>query len=924
MDDETTKQELVILLCHYLRHRYPQMYDKVSSFFTERGLLPPGLTSMDEALDVRYRNFSENQFHEFVKLLRPDDDFPSIFRRISPFEPPPVDHHFEFVSPVMRVYSHENTIYSVTTDVLSRILVTASEDIKIWRIPDLCPICRLSGHEGIVTSLCINAKCTILLSSSCDKTIRLWSLKNGRCLSMLGGSTEPVNHAVFSPTGSVIAAGSEDGCIALWMTKDAVCGRAPMQIVRVPERKPVLWLSYSPGSEFLSYACGAPHAVVMSMKKRTRFELEGSQGQVDQVRFAKSHVCVNGTVGPRLLTVSYEDGAAGVWHVDGGVWKLVSLFKQTGQGRRSAKLYKAALDQDEQILVMAKTNGVYVCDTMNGKAIEQIHGSALAFENCTVVVGHPVRKEIFLLANVSGAICLIDTSKLCVVPGSERKFEDGRQFVDAVWSRDGEYVFITDQVGFITVFKSGDMSNRCVQLDLMTSTEKGIESEFYYCDRKGNRLEPQPVHLDLRRMNLALNMTQSPVLRDYAVELELIRELHRPDQTMVVAPEQRRIDPPPLHIRLSNEYPVNPHGRTHLNLVGDTGPAKEEEPFRIVSETDDWNLSEFDIDQVDDVQEPPGYLCSSDIPAGYWPEWVTAVSCDDSIFVPQVGEEVMFSKRGYDKMLKERGITEDLTKLAKLDENERLSICFVDTCDVGARLTVQVMKDRDKKERFDIVCRVPETVPFMVPMMKYRASTEMMQNLRDGASVTIFRPGEGGILKPCYGTVQSIRPNWTMDPFECITISWSGSEESSNVCPWELASVNGTPVPAGDISRFILVQEQVRDEVDKVITNPKFSQAVRCPDPRVIPNLPEKIHMPMSAMMIRERLDGGWYRTFLGIMGDIRLLSNNVNTLSEIGDTPQETAREVCLALKAILESWFKRLKEQRDRARQELERQKK
>ena len=923
MDDETTRQELVILLCHYLRQRCPSMYERFSAFCASRGLVPAGMRSMDEALDIRYKNFPTNQFHEFLKSLRPDDDFPSIFRRIAPFDPPPIDHHFECVGPVMRVYGHTNSIFCFATDHLRRILATGSEDIKLWRIPDMCPIARFSGHEGAVTQLDINITCTILLSSSRDRTIRLWSLECGRCLSVLSGASEPVNCAVFSPIGSMIVAGSDNGAIQLWTTADAIKGRGPVKILWVPERCPVVSVSFSPGSEFLSYACTSGRPIVMTMKKLMRTELEGHTGQVDVVAFSKAHVSTNGTIGPRLVTISCEDGSVGVWRIENGTWKLGSLFRQTGQGRRSAKLWRHGWDVDEQLLVIVKTNGVYVCDTMNGGSVLQIQGDALAFESCQVVVAHPVRKELFLLANNSGAICLIDVCRLCVVPGSERRFDDGRAFVDGLWSRDGEYLFLIDQVGFITVFRSGDTSSMCVQLDLMTSSEKGITSEFFYCDRKGKRLDPQPVKLDLRRMNLKLGISQCPALRDCTLELNVIREMADAEPAPATPADAGRIDPPPLHIRITNEYPVNPHAKAPPNLLGDTGIVKAEETFRIVSEVEDWNLSEFDIDQIDDTPDPPGFMCSMDIPEGLWPEWVTAVSCDEGIFVPQVGEEVVFSKKGYLKMLQNRGITEDTDKITSLEDLEHMTVCHIDPCENGARLSVQPLKNRETREKLTIFVPVMDIFGFIVPITKYRASNEMLKTVQIGDTVSIPWMTSDGVRSSRTGTVKEIRPNWSMDPYESITIEFNYGAEQVNIFPWEITEHNGVSVSCGDLARFGIVQEHVcKDLETRIIMNPKYAHVIHFPDPRVIPGITTKVQFPMSMIMIRERLQSAWYRTFVGIMSDIRLLAQNVDILFDSSDPQYGLYKEVAQEARGTLESWFKRLKEHRDKMRVEQQKQ--
>jgi WD40 repeat protein/S1-C subfamily serine protease len=60
---------------------------------------------------------------------------------------------------------------------------------------------RWQGHDGIIGSLAVSPDGRFALSSSCDKTARLWDVETGRELKRFPGQTELGLHAIFSPDG---------------------------------------------------------------------------------------------------------------------------------------------------------------------------------------------------------------------------------------------------------------------------------------------------------------------------------------------------------------------------------------------------------------------------------------------------------------------------------------------------------------------------------------------------------------------------------------------------------------------------------------------------------------------------------------------------------------------------------------------------
>ncbi|OHT10884.1 hypothetical protein TRFO_19677 [Tritrichomonas foetus] len=907
--DVSIKREICILLCHYLKQKNPDIYKELAEFVEKQKFLPPGCQSVEEALNLRYQSFSSDQFYEFIKSLRPKDDFPSIFRRIAPFELPPV--HTEEMAAIKRIFVHRKEIYCLTIDPLSRIIVTASDDfsIKVWSIPSIEPIFRFVGHEAVITNITLNPTCSMLLSSSEDKTIRLWSLETGKCLSVLGGFTsEVVHYAVFSPTGSVIAAACEDGTIPIWKTKDAIQCRPPVKTLRSPAKGAVTWLSFSPGSEFLAFSAETNSVVVTALKTLTQYTLELHQCLADSILFSQRYTSIGRELGPRLLTVANEEGVAAIWCLEGGQWKSKFVFRHhTGQGRRSSKINRIAWDCEEHLLVIAKTNAVYVCDSINGETIGQISTTAAAFENTTCVVGNPVKRELFFVANRSGSCCLLDSFQLSVV--CEFRGADDADFSDAVWSKDGEHVFAVDLAGAVTVFKTVESKNN-IELkvsECYTSEDFGIVDNHFFCDRTGKRLSPQPFSHDIRTFGIPLHISQSPMVRNSAIELRLIQRLisnERPTATQAQAPA---IGPPPLHIRMTTEYPVNPHGKGSFKLISDSeGSDAETARFRIESESEDWLFTEdLPENEPSEPQPLPTVMQTSDLPSGFYPEWTTAIAYDEEVYIPQIGDNVIFFKEEYCKLLSEIQSNEAIPSFLEEDIFMlRTTVIDVDIADNG----MKIMLARQGDTHFWTIFPLPEKRRYIVLLSRFKTALSVIKSLQDGTLVTFERKNENGFMESAKGSVTVVKGDIQTNPNNSIILDMGKNQ--LEISPWEITNINGTPVKYTDQSiLFANFSAMIVNTVETFINDPQYASIVHCPDPNDF-EVATKIKMPMSLTMIRERLESNWYRAFPGIGCDAKLIEKNMVALYGEESVQVKMARMAKKIIADTLESIKKQMLE--------------
>ncbi|OWK36428.1 c-type cytochrome domain-containing protein [Fimbriiglobus ruber] len=124
---------------------------------------------------------------------------------------------------VMTFPEHQNIVYAVALnkDASVGFSVGADKNLRTWKpTGEGKQIKAAGGHGDEVFKIAVNASDTIIATSSADKTVRLWDLKNVSNTKTLQGLTDYVFAIAFSPDGTLVAGGSYDGEVRVWKAAD--------------------------------------------------------------------------------------------------------------------------------------------------------------------------------------------------------------------------------------------------------------------------------------------------------------------------------------------------------------------------------------------------------------------------------------------------------------------------------------------------------------------------------------------------------------------------------------------------------------------------------------------------------------------------------------------------------------------------------
>ena len=579
MEKSQVQKELLIMIAHYLKDKNPDIYDKLRKLFVDKKILSENESDIESILNIRFASFPADQFLMFLKTLTPNDDYPSLFRRMTAFSQPN-----EFVSDKcsLRLLCsnefHSQPIFSIEIDPLSRFFITASDDttMKIVSLYDFRELLTLKGHTNVISNLSINYDVSLLLSSSFDKTIKIWSLNSGECISTLTNfTTSDIHYSIFSPNGQKIASACEDGTMCIWNLEDALQQKPPYYSIKSHELKPVVWLAFSPGSDFLAYVSEPNRVNVISLSVNKTYDLRLHTGKVTYVAFSKRLYPTIHGMAPKLLTYSDEEGSVSIWSLINTSFVPIQVYKPPSSGKKH-KIQSLAWDIEDHIVVIVRNSGVLIFDSINGDVIQELP-EIQEIAGCYLVAANPKHPNIFSFVTTNGIFSVWDIHELELLATSSQSSqvvynEMKLDYLEMKWSPCGKFLLASDKSGRVLIFSFTTNNNKYPTINLKppVNTREILNFQVHTDMSFSKRCEEAELSLNQRVHNV-----ENDDNSNQGRETSNIHVQQPPDSIKV-------INDPPLnpHVLLPNDNPNDFQIQNNSN--------QKEDEIDYTKETDYW------------------------------------------------------------------------------------------------------------------------------------------------------------------------------------------------------------------------------------------------------------------------------------------------------------------------------------------------
>lgn len=196
------------------------------------------------------------------------------------------------------------------------VAVSNGGEVSVWEAATGSKILAWKGHERAISSTSFSPGDQFIVTTSFDKTARLWNSKTGSLVAVLEHKGN-VRHATFNSTGSRLLTIADDQRVRIWTINDRI-DQIPQKASATLEHRNLptgAWFSPD-GENVLTASMGEDIARVWNgVSGKEVAILKGHAAEIKSASFSID--------GARIATGS-SDGTVRIWQQDGQTWNQIA------------------------------------------------------------------------------------------------------------------------------------------------------------------------------------------------------------------------------------------------------------------------------------------------------------------------------------------------------------------------------------------------------------------------------------------------------------------------------------------------------------------------------------------------------------------------------------------------------------------------
>lgn len=252
---------------------------------------------------------------------------------------------------------HDNHVSGAMFSPDGKYILSSSWDrtARVWEVSSRRQVLVLDKHDGFVNGAVYSPDQSMILTAALDNKARLFNARTGRLIRILKGHSHDLTSAVFSANGRRVVTASGDQTARVW---DVAGGK----LLRT-------FLGHKAGLEYASFSPDGNRIVTASADSTARIldvtsgeQLSLLKGHTDVVRSARYDPKGN------LIATASEDKTVRLWEARSGV------FQRALKGHEWAVLTASFSPDGQRIVTASKDNTARLWSVKTGKLLLVLKG----------------------------------------------------------------------------------------------------------------------------------------------------------------------------------------------------------------------------------------------------------------------------------------------------------------------------------------------------------------------------------------------------------------------------------------------------------------------------------------------------------------------------------------------------------------------